>query len=128
MGMQHEISYTGDPPTWTAIRGKLIEVGESPQMRMIDGELALPDEEPPESWQELRIKLNGGMVTLSRSAGKCWCTTWGNADANLRLSWDQLTWATADAAETASIDGVSINEFIRVNSELALTISQRQKR
>lgn len=128
MGMQREISYTGNAPTWPVIRRKLLELGESPQMRMIDGELALPDDEPSESWKELRLKLIGGMVTLSRSAGKCQCTTWGNADANLRLSWDKLTWATANAAKTALIDGVSIEEFLRVNSELAAVLSQREKR
>ncbi|CAN5287706.1 hypothetical protein BH11PLA2_BH11PLA2_10560 [soil metagenome] len=65
---------------------------------MIDGELAFPDEEPSESWQELRVAMNGGMVTLRKSRTGLSCVTWGNADAKLERSWNLLTWAVADVA------------------------------
>jgi hypothetical protein len=64
---------------------------------MIDGQLAFPDEEPPESWQELRVGGPAGMVTLRRVGQELVCVTWGNADAGLRQVWNALAWACAAA-------------------------------
>jgi len=55
----------GGSVTWRAARlpGQR---GYSVQLRMIDGELAFPDEVPPETWRELRVGTPQGMLTLRR--------------------------------------------------------------
>jgi hypothetical protein len=64
-------------------------------MRMIDGQLAFPDEEPPEGWRELRLAGPGGMVTLRRETDRLNLVIWGNAEAALLRFWNTLTWACA---------------------------------
>jgi hypothetical protein len=67
---------------------------------MIDGELAFPDEEPPESWRELRLATPEGMVvTARREQDRVVLVVWGNADAELLRAWNAITWAFADAAK-----------------------------
>jgi hypothetical protein len=79
------------------VRDLLTGLGYAVQVRMIDGELAFPDEEPPETWHELRLGTPEGMVTLRRSAERVTFVTWGNADDGLRRAWNALTWAFAEA-------------------------------
>jgi hypothetical protein len=72
--------------------------GIVPEMRMIDGEIALPDEEPPDHWQELRLAAGdgSGMVTLKYSGNdQVELVVWGNADPKLQQAWHHLTWALA---------------------------------
>jgi hypothetical protein len=64
---------------------------------MIDGELAFPDEEPPEQWRELRVAAADGMVTLQRGNAEVTFVTWGNAESRMRQLWNALTWAFAHA-------------------------------
>jgi hypothetical protein len=64
---------------------------------MIDGELAFPDEQPPETWRELRFRTPQGMVTVRREANRLVFVTWGNADAELREQCDALAQTFADA-------------------------------
>jgi hypothetical protein len=64
---------------------------------MIDGELAFPDEAPPEGWRELRVGTAGGMVTVRREPGRVVCVTWGNAQGEMLQAWHALTWAFAEA-------------------------------
>jgi len=78
---------------------KLAEVGETPAVRMIDGLPAFPDEVPDPGWQELRIGLAGGMVTLHHDGSDVRLVTWGTADPSLMRSWDRLSWAVAAAGE-----------------------------
>jgi hypothetical protein len=69
-----------------------------PEMRMIDGEIALPDEEPPDHWQELRLAAGdgSGMVTLKHSGNdQIDLVVWGNADPKLQQAWHHLTWVLA---------------------------------
>ena len=82
-------------PSWSAARDLLAGLGYPVQVRMIDGELAFPDEEPPEEWRELRIAAPEGMVTLLRSGAIITFVTWGNAEAGLRQAFNALTWAFA---------------------------------
>jgi hypothetical protein len=86
-----------DIPAWPAVRALLTSLGYPVQVRMIDGELAFPDEEPPETWRELRLGAAGGMVTLRRSGAGVTFVTWGNADPAQRQLWNGLTWAFAEA-------------------------------
>jgi len=84
-------------PAWPAVRDLLARLGYPVQVRMIDGQLAFPDEEPPEAWNEIRVGAPEGMVTLRRSAAGVAFVTWGNADAGLRQAWNALAWAFAEA-------------------------------
>jgi hypothetical protein len=82
-------------PAWSALRDLLARRNLLPQLRMIDGELALPDEQPPDTWKELRVGTPLGMVTLRREPDGIRLVTWGNADAAMRQAWNALTWAVA---------------------------------
>ncbi len=56
MGIEQTAIFRGTPlPSWIAARALLATHGFSLEMRMIDGQLAFPDEEPPETWSELRF-------------------------------------------------------------------------
>ena len=69
MGMDQTVSFAGRPmPAWPAVRDLLQQHGFPVQVRMIDGQLAFPDEAPPENWRELRLGTPQGMVTVRRDA------------------------------------------------------------
>ena len=97
MGMDQTVSFSGPPPSWEAARDLLARHGYPVQLRMIDGQLAFPDETPPDDWRELRLGTPQGMVTLRREAERILCVTWGNADAAMLQAWNALTWAVAAA-------------------------------
>jgi len=97
MGMDRTVRFPGAPPAWEAVRDLLAAHGFAVQVRMIDGELAFPDEAPPPSWRELRLGTPQGMVTVRRAADRVECVVWGNADAGLRRAWDAVAWAFAEA-------------------------------
>jgi hypothetical protein len=84
-------------PAWSAVAEVLASRGYAVQMRMIDGELAFPDEAPPEPWRELRLGTPQGMVTVRRQAEAVALVTWGNADSALRQAWNAMAWAFAQA-------------------------------
>jgi hypothetical protein len=110
------VRYPAEAPPWPAVRAALTAVSVPTTMRMIDGELAFPDEEPPTAWKELRIGTPGGMVSLRRTPAGDECVVWGNADAELRRSWQALAWACAAAGggsvETAE-GSLSAADFAR---------------
>jgi hypothetical protein len=98
MGMDQTVSFAGRPtPAWATVADLLARHGFPAQVRMIDGQLAFPDEAPPEPWRELRVGTPQGMVTLRRQADCVVCVTWGNADEGLRQAWNALAWAFAEA-------------------------------
>ena len=100
MGMDQKVTFAADcAPSWPRLRELLSACGLVPQLRMIDGELAFPDEEPPEAWQELRVGTAQGMVTLRREPDGIRLVTWGNADDAMRHAWNALTWAIARLSE-----------------------------
>ena len=96
MGMDQKVAFPSEKtPTWAQL-AELLAARKYPlQMRMIDGELAFPDEAPPDAWRELRVHTPGGMITLRREAEGITLVTWGNADAKLRQAWNALAWALA---------------------------------
>jgi hypothetical protein len=77
--------------SWPQFRDDLACRGLAVQLRMIDGQLAFPDEEPPEEWSDLRIGMPSGMVTLRREPQGIRLVVWGNADEALRSEWNALT-------------------------------------
>ena len=99
MGMDQTVSFAGAGPDWAAVRDLLARHGYPVQMRMIDGQLAFPDEEPPQGWRELRVGAPGGMVSVRREPGQTVVVVWGNADAALRQAWNGLAWALAEAGD-----------------------------
>jgi hypothetical protein len=54
---------------------------------------------PEPGWQELRIGLAGGMVTLRRAGSEVRVVAWDAADPGLTRSWDRLCWAIAAAGD-----------------------------
>ena len=96
MGMECVVTFQAGEPTWSAIRTRIESAGGTLQMRMIDGMPAFPDEEPPSDWQELRVSLGGGMLTLRREPGRIRVIVWGNADEALKRDQQNLAQACAD--------------------------------
>ena len=100
MGLERTVHFqSGIVPDWKSVAAKFGELGIVPVLRMIDGQLAFPDEQPEASWSELRIGLPDGMVTLRREGASVRCLVWGNADAGLVRNRDQCCWALAAAGE-----------------------------
>src|SRR5947209_19758679 len=98
MGLDQTATFPGGAaPDWPAVRDLLARHGFPVQLRMIDGELAFPDEEPAAAWRELRLGTPQGMVTVRREADRVTFVTWGNADAALRQAWNAVAWAFAEA-------------------------------
>ena len=81
MGLQRDVTFTGEVPGWEAVRDRLAATGLVVSVRMIDGQPAFPDEVPEPGWQELRLGTPGGMVTLRRGDGRLSVIVWGNATA-----------------------------------------------
>src|SRR5947209_6483826 len=96
MGMSQVVSCPGGVPDWPRVAAWLAAHGSPAQMRMIDGQLAFPDEEPPVEWRELRVSLASGMVTIRRQDAAVELVTWGNADAATLQARDTLARAFAE--------------------------------
>ena len=97
MGMERVVTFSGAVPSWPAIRDRLAAAGLAPQMRMIDNLPAFPDDEPEANWQELRLGLAAGMVTLRREQDRIRVIVWGNADTALQREQEIVARACADA-------------------------------
>jgi hypothetical protein len=99
--MDQTVQFAPDhAPSWPAVRDLLAACGFPLQLRMIDGELAFPDEEPSEAWSELRLATRDGQaITVKRDDSQFKLVVWGNADAKLIQSWNAVTWAFAQAGQ-----------------------------
>jgi len=100
MGMDQSVTFIETPiPAWEAVSTFLTSKGYPVQMRMIDGQLAFPDEQPPDDWKELRVGTTHGMITIRREVQKLVFVTWGNADEEMQMAWNALTWAFAEVGK-----------------------------
>jgi hypothetical protein len=115
MGMEQKVEFGSlSCPPWTEVAVLLARANYPLTMRMIDGQLALPDEVPPDGWSELRVGTRGGMITIRRLPAAVELVTWGNADTAMREAWNALTWAFA-ACSSGSVlcaeGALSADEF-----------------
>jgi hypothetical protein len=92
MGMDQTITFQQAVPAWADVAADLARRGLPVQMRMIDGQLAFPDEAPEGDWRELRVAVDQGMITLRREPGRVVCVIWGNAEKELVRAWNAITW------------------------------------
>jgi hypothetical protein len=97
MGLDQAVTFPGMLPAFDQVAGLLAGRGMPVPLRMIDGELAFPNEAPPQTWRELRVGLGGGMITLRREADRIVLVVWGNADRTLIQARNALAWAWAAA-------------------------------
>lgn len=90
MGVDRCVPCIGSTPKWSALHDRLVPHGPQCKLQMINGELAFPDETPPDDWRELRLGTPSGMVTLRREDELIRLIVWGNADAALLHERDQI--------------------------------------
>lgn len=98
MGQEKHLTFPSSSPPWPAVAAALADLGCPVEMRMIDGELAFPDETPPDSWRELRVAAAGAMITIRRDGDAIRLIAWGNPDAAQQRLWDALERAYRAAA------------------------------
>ena len=99
MGVQLRVTFPAGEPGWAAVAAKIVEAGESPVVRMIDGLPAFPDECPEDGWREVRVGFAAGMVTITRTPSEWRVTVWGTDDPALLRTQSACAWAAAAAGE-----------------------------
>jgi hypothetical protein len=77
MGLEQTVTFPDTVPTWHDVQELLANRGFPIQVRIIDGQLAFPDEIPEEPWHELRVSSDAGMVTFRREQNRVVLITWG---------------------------------------------------
>lgn len=96
MGMEHVVHFLNEgSPDLNRVMALLAKHGFPVQMRMVDRELTMPDEVPPDGWKEVRLGTPSGMVTLVRQGQHLHVVTWGNADDPMQRAWNAVAWAVA---------------------------------
>jgi len=100
MGLSRTVHFATGLPSWEALRDHLDGRGIPLQLRMIDGQLAFPDEAPSAEWTELRVSLPQGMITLRRVGDDVAFVIWGNAEPGLVEAWNELIGACGDLGGT----------------------------
>lgn len=88
MGMSRTVELRNGLPSWPAVAAWLAAQNCPVSMRMIDGQLAFPDEAPPDSWTELRIGTAAGMISIRREGPGVTLIIWENADESLKQAWN----------------------------------------
>jgi hypothetical protein len=100
MGMEHIIRFPcGKMPQLSQVMKVLADHKIVAQIRMVDGELTMPDEVPSEGWREVRLGTPSGMVTIARRDREFHVVTWGNADKAMQHAWNVVAWAAAKAGD-----------------------------
>jgi hypothetical protein len=100
MGLEYTVRFSGGSvPGISRVVGLLADHNFPVQVRMVDGELTMPDESPPDGWKEVRLGTPSGMVTLSSHGQEIRVVTWGNANETMQRAWNAVTWAVARAGD-----------------------------
>jgi len=102
MGMSQVVQCSNGVPDWPKVADWLAKHSSPAQMRMIDGQLAFPDEMPPADWRELRVALPQGMVTIRRQITTIEIVTWDNADESMRQAWEMVARAFTELGSRSS--------------------------
>jgi hypothetical protein len=126
MGLEQSVQFPNhDLPAWPAVSALLQRLGFPVQMRMIDNELAFPDEEPPGTWKELRLGTPAGMITVRRQARGLAFIVWGNAEPALLQARNALMWAFAELGHgsISTAEGTQSPEQFRPSTGLPNTLS-----
>jgi hypothetical protein len=115
MGLERKVTVPLDTvPSWSLV-AKFFAAKNFPlKVMMIDGALSFPDEQPPDSWRDLRLGTPLGMVTLRKENDAFRVITWGNASGPLLQAWNALTLGLAKIFRGVIHDGegtVSALEF-----------------
>jgi hypothetical protein len=97
MGIERKVTFEGDIPSIEQVKDVLANAGLKLAMRMIDGQLAFPDEWPTSPWSEIRVAIHKDMVTLRRDGTSVSVVTWGNADETMLRLRDALLFGLAKA-------------------------------
>lgn len=88
MGM--EVSLPGNHWTWPQIQNAMRSFDPPAVLKMADGLLVFPDEEPQPDWKELRLGFPSGMITLRRESGALKLVTWGQISPELEGARSRL--------------------------------------
>src|SRR5438045_2762266 len=97
MGLAQQVVFEAAPaPSWAEVAAWLAARQFPVQVRMIDGQLSLPEETPPDAWREVRLSTPSGMVTLRRQGPAVQFVVWGNADDALQRARNLLVLAFAE--------------------------------
>jgi hypothetical protein len=112
MGMSQSIPCPAGVPEWPCAAAWLAERGYPVQMRMIDGQLAFPDEQPPATWTDLRVGTPAGMVTARRLPDGVELTIWGNADAAMQQASNALALAFAETGGNRELAAIIMAQSI----------------
>jgi len=117
MGMDQKVIFPSEnTPTWAQLAELLAKHKFPVEIRMIDGELAFPDETPPETWRELRVGTPHGMITLRRDQDGIALVIWGNADDKMRQAWNALAWGLmhlSGGTLRTPTGAVSLEEYVK---------------
>src|SRR4051812_17641293 len=81
MGMTIEVPRAPETVSIKSLLGALKASGFPTTVMMIDGQLVMPNAEPPPTWRDIRLRTPGGAVTLARRESAIAVVVFGNADA-----------------------------------------------
>ena len=90
MGMTIEVTRAPDSVSIKALLAALSAAGFPTTIMMIDGQLVMPNAEPPPSWRDVRLRTPGGTVTLARRDSSIGVVIFGNADANMQQAQQRV--------------------------------------
>ncbi len=128
MGLEQSVVFAKDGvPRWSDVTDLLEKCDFAVQVRMIDGELALPDDTVPSEWHELRISTPSGMITLKRQSDRVVLVAWGNADSKQKQAWNAVAWGFAEVGggRIESPDGKHDRLAFHRSADLPSTIKKR---
>src|SRR5262245_61861514 len=83
------------PEVWAALSA---EGGMTCQIVMVDGQLVGPQRPPPAAWNEIRLRVPAGVVTLRKTGTDVAVVVFGNAGEDLVRARDEIARALRGGA------------------------------